>query len=542
MHRRRAVSLAGALAVATASALPSAVAQQRSVATARHSAPSSQHKLTIAVGGAFTSMDPHYFNFGPNNALTSYVFEPLIRFDPKFQPQPALAVAWKAIDEKIWEIKLRPGVKFHDGAPFTADDVVFSFARIPRLLLSPGSFVYAVKPIVQTEVVDQYTLRLHTAAPVPLMPYSLTNIAIVSKQHGEGMTTASFNSLQSAIGTGPYRVASFAIGEQAMFQRNETWWDKQPYWTTVSYRVVSDNASRIAALRTGEADIIDQVPTSDAAGLKANPKGTVIAMQGQRLIFLAPDASRMVTPLVTDQAGKPLEANPLRDPRVRRALSLAINRESLKDHVMDGYAAPTGQLMPEGLSGYDEAIPVDPYDPDHARKLLAEAGYPAGFGLTLAAPDNRYVNDTRLATAIAEMWTRINVRTQVDIMPATAFFTRALRAEFSMRLTGWASDTGEASSNLTELVASSNPGKGRGVVFMPDKYANPKVDTIIEQALATIDQDKRESLYREAERLAMPDMPIIPLHHQVNIWALRAGLTFHARMQERTNAWDIEPQ
>ena len=140
------------------------------------------------------------------------------------------------------------------------------------------------------------------------------------------------------------------------------------------------------------------------------------------------------------------------------------------------------------------------------------------------------------------MWTRIGVKTKVEVMPAATFFSRALRAEFTIRLTGWASDTGEASSNLTELVASSNPDKGRGAVFMPDRYANPKVDTIIEQALATIDVEKRESLYREAERLAMPDMPIIPLHHQVNVWAVRNGLVFHARMQERTNAWDIEPR
>jgi peptide/nickel transport system substrate-binding protein len=498
--------------------------------------------LTIVVGGAFTSMDPHYHNLGPNNALTGYVFEPLIRFDPEFQPEPSLAVSWKAVDEKTWEVKLREGVTFHDGSPFTAEDVVFSFARIPTLLLSPSSFVYAVKPIVQTEVVDPYTLRLHTATPVPLMPYNLTGVAIVSKKRGEGMTTSSFNSLQSAIGTGPYRVTAFMVGEQATFQRNDAWWDKPPYWTTVIYRAVADNAARIATLRAGEADIIDQVPTSDVAELKANPKLTVIALPGQRLIYLAPDASRMVTPFVTDQAGKPLEVNPLRDPRVRRALSLAINREGLKDHIMDGYAAPTGQLMPRGLSGYEPAIPVDPYDPDHAKKLLADAGYPAGFGLTLHGPNNRYINDARLAEAIAQMWTRIGVKTEVEVMPAATFFSRALRAEFTIRLTGWMSDTGEASSDLTELVASSDPDKGRGAVFMPDKYANPKVDTIIEQALATIDQDKRESLYREAERLAMPDMPIIPLHHQMNIWAVRKGLTFHARMQERTNAWDVRPE
>ena len=530
MRPRKALSLAGALALGIAWALTTAAAQPL------------QHNLTIAVGGAFTSMDPHYHNLGPNNALTGYVFEPLMRFDPKFRPEPALAMSWKPVDEKTWEIRLRQGVTFHDGSPFTADDVGFSFARIPSLLLSPSSFVYAVKPITRIEIVDPHTLRLHTAGPVPLLPYNLTNVAIVSKQHGEGMTTASFNSLQSAIGTGPYRVTAFTVGEQATFQRNDAWWDKPPYWTTVTYRAVPNDAARIATLRAGDADVIDQVPTRDVASLKANPRVTVIAMPGQRLIYLAPDASRVVTPFVTDQAGRPLETNPLRDPRVRRALSLAISREGLKDRIMDGYAAPTGQLMPEGLSGYEPAIPVDPYDPAHAKKLLAEAGYPSGFGLTLHGPNNRYVNDAKLAEAIAQMWTRIGVKTQVEVMPVASFFSRALRAEFTIRLTGWASDTGEASSDLTELIASSDPAKGRGAVFMPDKYANPKVDTIIEQALATIAPDKRESLYREAERLAMPDMPIIPLHHQMNIWAVRKGLTFHARMQERTNAWDVEPQ
>jgi peptide/nickel transport system substrate-binding protein len=541
MRMRTAVILAGALILGLA--MPAAAQQHPHNAPAqKQPAPPAQHKLTIAVGGAFTSMDPHFFNFGPNNGLTSYVFEPLIRFDPKFHPGPALAVSWKPLDEKTWEIKLREGVTFHDGSPFTADDVVFSFARIPTLLLSPSSFNYAVKPIVQTEIIDPHTLRLHTAAPVPLLPYNLTGVAIVAKKYGEGMTTASFNSLQTAIGTGPYRVAAFTVGDQATFQRNDAWWDKPPYWNTVSYRLVTDGAARIAMLRTGEADLIDQVPTRDAADLKANPKVTVIALPGQRLIYLGPDASRVVTPFVTDPAGQKLESNPLRDPRVRRALSLAINREGLKDRIMDGYAAPTGQLMPEGLSGYEPAIPVDPYDPEHAKKLLADAGYPSGFGLTLHGPNNRYANDSKLVEAIAQMWTRIGVKTAVDVMPAASFFGRVLHAEFSMHLAGWASDTGEASSNLTELVASSDPSKGRGAVFMPDKYANPKVDTIIEQALATIDTDKRESLYREAERLAMPDMPIIPIHHQVNIWAVRKGLIFHARMQERTNAWDVEPE
>lgn len=534
MRIRTILTLAGALCLGLAARTP---AQSQTKAPP----PPAKTKLSVAVGGAFTSMDPHYHNLGPNNALTSYVFESLVRFTPDYQPEPSLAVSWKAIDERTWELKLREGVTFHDGGPFTADDVVFSFARVPTLLNSPGSFIYATKPVVKIEVVDPLTIRLITAAPVPLMPYNLTGVAIVSKAHGLGMSTLSFNNLQSAIGTGPYRVTAFSIGEEATFQRNETWWGPKPHWDTVRYRLIADNASRIAALRAGEADIIDQVPTRDVAALMANPKVAVTSVPGQRLIYLAPDAARAETPYVTDSAGQPLKGNPLRDPRVRRALSLAINRDGLKDHIMDGFAAPTGQLMPAGLSGYDPAIPPDPYDPERAKKLLSDAGFPAGFGITLHGPNNRYVNDSKLMEAIAQMWTRIGVRTTVDAMPAATFFPRAVRAEFSIRLTGWGSDTGEASSNLTELVASSAPDKGRDTMFRPDKYNNPKVDTIIEQALATIDTAKRESLYREAERLALPDLPIIPLHHQVNIWAMRKGLKFHARMLERTYAWDIEP-
>ncbi len=535
MRMRTALYLAGALVLGLAG--PPVQAQANDAAGKK----TPPKKLSIVVGGAFTSMDPHYQNLGPNNALTSYVFEPLIRFNPRYQPEPALAVSWKAIDERTWEIRLREGVTFHDGAPFTADDVVFSFARIPTLLNSPSSFIFAVKPIIKVEVIDAHTLRLHTAGPVPLLPYNMNSVAIVSKKLGEGMTTASFNSLKSAIGTGPYKVTSFALGDQAAFQRNDRWWGPVPHWTSVSYRLVTDDAARIATLRAGEADIIDQVPTRDVADLKSNPKITIMALPGQRLIYLAPDASRPTSPFVFDQAGHPLESNPLRDARVRRALSLAINREGLKDRLMDGYSAPTGQLMPEGLSGYDPVITVDPYDPERARKMLADAGYPSGFGITLHGPNNRYVNDQKIVEAIAQMWTRVGVKTSVEVMPAATFFSRSLKGDFSVRLTGWASDTGEASSNLTELVASSNPEKGRGAVFMADKYANPRVDTIIEQALATIDTDKRESLYREAERLAMPDMPIIPIHHQVNIWAFRKGLTYHPRMQERTFAWDVEP-
>jgi peptide/nickel transport system substrate-binding protein len=497
--------------------------------------------LTIAVGGAFTSMDPHYHNLNPNNVLTSYVFDSLVQFNPHYQPEPGLAVSWKAIEPTVWEVKLREGVRFHDGSPFTADDVVFTFARIPQVLNSPSSFNFAVKPVTQIEVVDAHTLRLHTAQPVPLMAFNLANVKIVSRKYGEGASTGDYNTGKAAIGTGPYRVVSFVVGDHAVFRRNDDWWGPKPVWTTVNYRLIANNASRNAALQSGDVDVIDQVPTRDVAALKQNPKVTIVASPGQRLIYIAIDDSRPQTPWATDLAGNKLAANPFRDPRVRKALSLAINRDAIRDRVMDGFAAPTGQLMPAGASGYDPTIKPDPYDPAQARKLLAEAGFPQGFGITLHGPNDRYVNDSQIVEAIAQMWTRVGVKTIVDTMPSAAYFSRAIRFEFSIRLTGWASDTGEASSDLATLVASSDPAKGRGAIFDPAHYANPKVDALVEEALATIDTAAREELYRQATRLAMADEPLIPLHHQVNIWAIRKGLVFHERMAEGTRAWDIEP-
>jgi peptide/nickel transport system substrate-binding protein len=500
-----------------------------------------QRTLNIAVGGAFTSMDPHYHNLAPNNALTSYVFEPLVLSDPDFKPEPGLAVSWTSLDPLTWEFRLRPGVTFSDGTRFTADDVVFTFARIPTILNSPSSYNFAVKPIQRIEVVDAHTLRFHTADVVALMPYLLASPRIVSRKWAEGAETADFNSLKAAIGTGPFVVKSFVLGNYAVFEPNPTSWRPKTAWDRVNYRVIANDASRNAALQSGDVDVIDQVPPRDVAALRTNPKLTVTSAPGLRFIYLGLDVGRAETPFVTDLSGKPLTKNPLQDLRVRRALSLAINRDAIRDRIMDGFAEPAGQVMPAGASGNEPSIKPDPYDPAAARKLLAEAGYPDGFGITLHGPNDRYVNDSKLCEVIAQMWSRIGVKAAVETMPSTTFFSRATRHEFSIRLTGWASDTGEASRAIGNLLASSNPEKGRGAVFNPTSFADPRVDAIVEQSFATVDTAKREALYLDAVRLAMPQLPIIPLHFQVNIWAIRKGLVFHRRSYEGTRAWDIEP-
>jgi len=514
----------GTICLAISTGLPSAWAQKT---------------LNVATGGAFTSLDPHYHNLNPNNVVATHIFDTLTQFTPNYEPQPDLAVSWTLIDPLTWEFKLRQGVTFSDGTPFTADDVVFSFGRIPTVLNSPSSFNFAVKPITRIDVIDAHTLRLHTAMPEPLMPYNLASPRIVSRKYGEGASTADYNTLKAAIGTGPYRATEAAVGEHIVFKRNETWWAGKADWDTVNWRVIANNASRAAALQAGDVDAIDQVPTRDVPDLRKNDKLVIFAAPGQRLIYLFIDTQRDDSPFVTSTDGKPLTKNPLRDVRVRKALSLAINREGIRDRIMDGLAAPAGQLMPEGASGYDPSLKPDPYDPAQSKKLLAEAGYPSGFGLTLQGPNNRYVNDSQIVEAIAQGWSRVGVKTTVDTMPAATFFSRALKAEFSIDMTGWSSDSGEASSNLIQIFASSNPAKGRGAVLNPSHYANDSLDAVIEKAVATIDPVERETLYKQAMRQGMADMAVIPIHFQVNVYAMQKGLTMVQRMQEGIRSWEV---
>ena len=496
--------------------------------------------LTVATGGAFTSIDPHYHNLGPNNSIASYVFEPLVKFDARFRPVPGLAASWRAVDAVTWEFKLQPNAVFQDGTPFTADDVVFTFGRIPQVLNSPSSFAFATKPVAKFDIIDPHTIRMVTAEPSPLFPLIVSAPMIVSRKYGEGASTADYNSGKAAIGTGPYKLGSAALGDRVVFKRNDRWWAGKAPFETVIYRMIPNDAARSAALQAGDVEVIDQVPTRDVANLRANPKLEILSAPGQRLIYFYVDSTREQAPGITDLDGKPIP-NPLRDVRVRRALSLAINRNAIRDRIMDGFSAPTGQLMPEGANGYDPGLKPDDFDTAQAKKLLAEAGYPQGFAITLSGPNDRYVNDRAIVEAIAQMWTRAGLKVTVNTMPSSMFFGTIARDEFGIHLIGWSSDTGEASSNLVSIIASSNPAKGRGAVLRGSHYANPRADEIIERAIATTDETTREALYREATRIGAEDVAFIPLHHQVNVYAIRKGVSFHPRMIEGIRPQNFMP-
>ena len=503
--------------------------------------PASAADLSIALGADVTSIDPHYHNLTPNNNVAEHIFETLVTKDARSRLKPALAESWRAVDDLTWEFKLRRGVKFHDGSEFTAQDVVFSLDRVPNVPNSPSSFAAYSKQITEKIVVDPYTIRFKTATPYPLMATDMSTIFMLSARAAKGAATEDFNSGKAAIGTGPFKFVRYAKGDRIELTRNETYWGARPAWEKATLRIISADPTRVAALLAGDVRAIENVPTADLARIAKSNDLTLYRTVSHRLMYLHLDSDRERSPFVTDKAGKPLEKNPLKDVRVRRAISKAINRQALVERVMDGAAVSTGQLMPEGLFGYSGALKPEAYDVEGARKLLAEAGYPDGFGLTLHAPNNRYVNDEQIAQAIAQLLARAGIATKVDAMPSSVYFSRASKLEFSFMLVGWGSDTAEASSPLKALLATFNTQKGMGTANR-GRYSNAKMDDMLAQALATVDDAKRERMLQQATEIAISDLGIIPLYHQHNLWATRKGVTYAPRTDERTLAHEFKPQ
>ena len=495
--------------------------------------------LTIGIGADVTAIDPHYHNLTPNSNVAAHIFDYLVLRDERQKPIPGLAESWRTVDPTTWEFKLRKGVKFHDGSDFTAADVVASIERVPLVPNSPSPFTVYTKQIKQIVIVDPYTIRFKTATPYPLMPTDMTQVAMISKQAAKA-STEDFNSGKAAIGTGPYKLVHYAKGDRIELARFDGYWGGKTPWEKVTLRLLPNDASRVAALLAGDVQAIEYVPTSDVARIRSDKQLNVYKVIADRLIFLHMDSDREVSPYVTDKEGKPLATNPLRDARVRKAISKAINRAAIVDKVMEGEAVPAGQLLAEGMFGTTKNLKVEPYDPEGAKKLLAEAGYPNGFGLTIHAPNNRYVNDAKVAQAVAQMLARVGIATRVEAMPSATFFPQATELKFSFMLVGWSSGTGEASSPLKALVATYNKDKGFGTANR-GRYSNPKVDALVEEALTTVDDSKREALLQRATEIAVNDTGVVPLHFQVNLWATRNGITYAPRTDENTLAHKFRP-
>ncbi|MCR0981755.1 ABC transporter substrate-binding protein [Roseomonas populi] len=496
--------------------------------------------LTIGIGGAVTSVDPHFYNASPNNGLAMHIFDRLVERDAQARLQPGLALSWTPVSDTVWEFKLRPGVKWHDGKDFTAEDVAFTVERTPNVPNSPGGFGGFVRSIKRVEIVDPLTVRFHTEGPAPLVPTDLAAVAVIAK-HVNGTATEDYNSGKAAIGTGPYKLASYTPGDRTELVRNDAWFGPKQPWAKVSYRFIGNDSGRVAALLAGDVDMIDQVPTSDIAKLRRESRVKVVETQGLRVIYLFPDFSREGPPnFATDLNGQKLATNPFRNLKFRQALSAAINRDALCRQVMEGTAQPTGQWLAPGTYSHNPDVKPDTYSPDRAKALLAEAGFPQGLKITLHGPNDRYPNDARIIQAVAQMWQRVGIQTAVEAAPWASFSARNARQEFDIRLLGWASTTGEAAYTLVNILSTYNQASRLGS-NNNGRYSNPRLDEVTARATSTLDDAAREKLLQEGVKIAMDDLAFIPLMQLVNVWAVKRGLDYNARADERSVATEAKP-
>ncbi len=497
-------------------------------------------ELRLGLGADVTSMDPHFVNLFPNNNIAEHVFEKLITLDPDSRLIPQLAESWQAIDATTWEFKLRKGVKFHDGSDFTAEDVVFSIERVAKIPNSPGPFTVYTKAIAASQIVDPSTIRFKTSTTYPLLPNDLSTIYIVSKKAAGAASSEDFNSGKAMIGTGPLKFVSFKRGDRIEMARNEAYWGAKAAWQKVTFRILPSAPTRVAALLSGDVDAIENVPTADFVKIKANPNFATSTKISHRIIFFHLDQFREQTPFVFDKSGQPLSRNPLMDVRVRKAISKAIDREAIKSRVMEGLALPTANLVPAPMFGHVSALKPDAYDLEGAKKLLAAAGYPNGFAMTIHGPNNRYVNDDQIMQTVAQMLSRAGILTKVETMPMGVYLGRASKLEFSFAMLGWGASTAEVSSPLRSHLVSFDRDRGWGA-FAWGRYANQRVNDLLTQALATVADAKRERLLQEAVSIAMGELGIIPVHHQINTWATKKGIAYTPRTDEYTLAYQFRP-
>lgn len=506
--------------------------------------------LRVGLASEPSSLDPLYHNLTPNIGLRMHIFQSLITQDAQHRLQPELAESWRTVNDTTWEFKLRSGVKWHDGTPFTAQDVIYTICRVPQVANSPSSFGIYTKSIEGMEAPDPQTLIIRTAEPAPLLPAELSIVGIVQAKAAGGQsvgfvksgckaeswpTSAQYNDGSLAVGTGPYKFKEYIKGDRIVLTRNPSYWGQAPDWDNVVFRPITNDGARVAALLAGDVDLIEAPPIQDLERLRGNPKLAVAQALSNRTMYVAL-SQQEPPPTIQGTDGR----NPLKDRRVREAMSLAIDRDALVKRIMLGAAEPASQLIATGLFGNDPTLKLT-HDQKKAKELLAAAGYPNGFQLTIGTPNDRYINDERVAQAIAQMYSRIGIKTQVDASTASVFFTRRTKGEFSVFLAGWAAQTGEASSPLKSLVATRIKDKGFGSTNFTD-YSNKAVDDALSAALMTVDDAKRSALLKQSMRAAIEDFGIVPLYYEISSWAMRKDLSYPGRADQYTLAHQVRPQ
>jgi len=481
--------------------------------------------LRVADQGDALSMDPHSLNESLQLSFDSNIYDPLVARAKDMSLAPALATSWKQASPTVWHFELRKGVKFQDGTPFTADDVVFSFKRGA----SDGSDMKGyTNPIKEVRKAGDYAVDIETNSPFPILPDTLTVFGIMSKKWCEDNkaerpvdrrkgveNTASFK----ANGTGPYRLRERQPSTRTVLVRNLNYWGKfEGNVDEVVFTPINNQATMVAALLSGEIDVMEPVPLQDVPRIKS---AGFSVLQGPELrtIFLGMDQKRDEL-LFSSVKGK----NPFKDKRVRQAFYQAIDIEAIKSRVMRNAATPTAEMVGPGVRGFQPDMNKRlPYDPEASKKLLADAGYGSGFEVGMNCPNDRYVNDAQICQAVAANLARVGVKVNLSAEPKATYFPKILRRDTSFYLLGWTPATTDAHDAMVNLMATPTD-KGQGQ-FNLGWYSNPKFDELTHQVQSENDPKKRNEMIREAFKIHADDVGHIPLHQQALAWASKSNIT-----------------
>lgn len=499
--------------------------------------------LTIGVRGGPDSIDPHFTATGTHAEALKHVFDTLVWSGDGLELMPRLAESWKVINDNTWEFKLRRGVKFHDGTDFTAQDVKFSIERVP-VVSGPNPTTIYVRRVKDVKIIDTHTVLVITDGAAPTLPNDFIRLFIVSAKAAAGLTketaNEAFNSGKAAIGTGPYKYVSWQPKGDLVLARNDSYWGPKEPWARHVRKEIPNDASRVAQLKAGQLDLITRVPATDVATLQRDPKLTVKTIDTVYVFNVEMDL-RDKPPGVTAKDGSALPKNPFQDLRVREAIDLAIDRKALAEVAMEGLGKPASQMVTPSIFGYNKGLGERRYDPAAARKLLADAGYPAGFKVQFSFTADRLPGDRQVGTSIAQMLAAVGIDAQANAQPAAVFFPARTRGDYSMSMSGWGTLTGEAHYTLSSLAHSNDKERKMGA-FNVLNYKNPAMDKLLQDAAIEMDLGKRRKYLEDANALLEKDRQRLPIVAVGSAWAMqKAKVTIKPRVDEDTLAMNIKP-
>ncbi len=503
-------------------------------AVALAAAPAHAVTLKWAAQNDIISLDPHSQNHATTNGILQHVYEGLVRYDKKFGVEPALATSWKEIAPNQWRFNLRKGVKFQDGTPFTADDVVFSYTRI---LQPQGTMQIYVAGIKEVKKVDDLTVDFILGGPNPIMLRLIVDFRIMSKAwaaKNKSENVQDYKAKEDTFasrntnGTGPYILKSWEPDKQILMTANKDWWGKlDGNITDVVYTPIKSDQTRVAALLSGDVDIVTDLPVQDVDRLRQDKKLKVLDGHEVRTIFIGLDQFSDELKY-SNIKGK----NPFKDIRVRKALNLAVDREAIRRVTMRGLSIPAAIMIAPGVHGHAKDIDkIDKVDVNGAKKLLAEAGYPDGFEFGLDCPNNRYVNDERICQALVGMWARAGLKVTLNAQPMATFIAKIQNFDHAAYMLGWGVATFDGLYTLQSLMRTKTTGADGS--FNLGRISDAKLDGLIDAMKTEIDIKKRDVMLREALVLTRDQYYYVPLHHQLRPWAMKKGVSTVHKADDR---------